>query len=92
MLPRATAVRARGTRSTTKLNLKGSTGGVAVAERIFELTGREFDIGKPSVLAKVCVAWRGHTACTPHMILWTTGYLQEGRVSATSLDILVKLL
>eukprot|EP00752_Nemacystus_decipiens_P003362 g3109.t1 len=44
-------MRAGVTRSKT--NLKGSTGGVAVAERIFELVGRDFDIGKPSVLAKV---------------------------------------
>eukprot|EP00903_Cladosiphon_okamuranus_P018931 g17412.t1 len=43
--------RSRRSRSTTKL--KGSTGSVGLAERIFELAGREFDIGKPSVLAKV---------------------------------------
>lgn len=52
MLPRATIIPR--SRSTTKL--KGSTPGVSVAERIFDLAGREFDIGKPSVLAKVCAA------------------------------------
>lgn len=55
MLPQG-SIRARGTRSTINTNLKGAREGAVVADRIFELAGREFDIGKPSVLAKVRAA------------------------------------
>lgn len=39
--------------TTTTCGLGSVTDGVDVASKIYQLAGREFDIGKPSILAKV---------------------------------------